>query len=113
MSGDCGPDVLPLEEPGTHPFSAFIPGFPQQDQGSDWLPACREWSELGGLWRAATLSAAQTRFLPPRFFLPTPVCLGHSQIVFLHIGKKMTSGSYTTPKAEVLKTFKWAHETKN
>lgn len=67
MSGDCGPDVLPLEEPGTHPFSAFIPGFPQQDQGSDWLPVCREWSELGGLWRAATLSAAQTRFLPPRF----------------------------------------------
>ena len=110
MSGDCGPDVPPLGEPGTRPFSAFTPGFPQQDQGSDWLPACCAWSELGGLWRAATLSAVQTRFPPPRFLLQTPVCLSHSHFVFLHIGMKMTLGSYTVPNVDVFETFKLAHK---
>lgn len=80
MSGDCGPDVPPLGEPGTRPCSAFTPGFPQQDQGSDWLPACCAWSELGGLWRAATLSAVQTRFPPASFLaahsrVPKPLTL--------------------------------------
>lgn len=110
MSGDCGPDVPPLGEPGTHPFSVFTPGFPQQDQGSDWLPACCEWSELRGLWRAATLSAAQTCFPLPRFLLPTPMCLSHSHFFFLHSGIKMTLGSYTIPTAEVFETFKLAHK---
>lgn len=101
MSGDSDPDVLPLRQPRAHPFSAFTPGFPQQDQGSNWFPACCEWPELTGLWRAATLSAAQTHFPLPPFFLPTLMCLKHSHIVFLQIWVKMTLGSYTIPKAEV------------
>lgn len=103
MSGDSDPDVLPLREPGVHPFSAFTPGFPQQDQSSNWFPACCEWPGLTGCWRAATLSAAQTRFPLPHFSLPTLMCLKHSHIVFLQIWVKMTLGSYTIPKVDVLK----------
>lgn len=103
----------PLKSQGHTPFLRSFQDFHSRIKvqiGFQLAVSGQSSEDFGGLPHCLLHRHAFSR---PVFFLPAPVCLGHSQIVFLHIGMKMTSGSYTTPKAEVLKTFKWAHETKN